>query len=185
MKQGLTRRDLLELVGKTTLAAGLYSIPAFGESTPIFNGHTVLLDAQGKILPWAPAKQSPYDYFLRLRWDFIKTKVPMCPGPAPRSSYPQYYFYCAFWDRNGRLEPDTWMNDVAEKVPNWFESARLYYAYTGDASVMAIAQKLVEYSIDHGTSPSSFAWPNFPLYHDKCRRHGIPRIYQLQTLRFA
>jgi hypothetical protein len=83
MKQGLTRRDLLGLVGKTTLAARLYSIPAFGESTPIFNGHMVLLDAQGKILPWAPAKQSPYDYFLHLRWDFIKTKVPMCPGPAP------------------------------------------------------------------------------------------------------
>jgi hypothetical protein len=162
MKQGLTRRDLLELVGKTTLAARLYPIPAFGESTPMFNGHTVLFDAQGKILPWAPAKQNPYDYFLRLRWDFIKTKVPMCPGPAPRSSYPQYYFYCAFWDRNGKLEPDTWMNDVAEKVPNWFESARLYYAYTGDASVMTIAQKLVDYSIDHGTSPASFAWPNFP-----------------------
>ena len=138
MKLGLTRRDLLKLAGKTTLAARLYSIPAFGESTPIFNGHPVLLDAQGKILPWAPSKQNPYDYFLRLRWDFIKTKVPMCPGPAPRSSYPQYYFYCAFWDRNGKLEPDTWMNDVAEKVPNWFESARLYYAYTGDASVMTI-----------------------------------------------
>jgi hypothetical protein len=160
--QRLTRRELMKLAGKTTIAAGLSSVPAFAEPAPVFNGHPVLLDAQGKILPWSPTNQNPYDSFLRMRWNFIQTKVPMSPGPEPRSSYPQYYFYCAFWDRNGKLEPDTWMNDVAEKVPNWFESARLYYAYTGDATVMAIARKLVDYSIDHGTSPSSFAWPNFP-----------------------
>jgi hypothetical protein len=106
----------------------------------VFNGHKVMLDGQNKILPWAPQSlvRAPnpsaapvpltiaYDHFLRLRWEFIKTKVPNCPGPPPRSSYPAYYFYCAFWDKNGVLEPDTWMNDVAEKIPNWFESARLY-----------------------------------------------------------
>ena len=54
------------------------------------------------------------------------------------------------------------MNDVGEKIPNWFESARLYYAYTGDASVMQIATGLVDYALAHGTSPSTFAWPNFP-----------------------
>ena len=27
-------------------------------------------------------------------------------------------------DKNGILEPDEWMNDVGEKIPNWFESAR-------------------------------------------------------------
>ena len=54
------------------------------------------------------------------------------------------------------------MNDVGEKIPNWFESARLYYAYTGDASVMQIATGLVDYGLAHGTSPSTFAWPNFP-----------------------
>jgi hypothetical protein len=162
MKMDMTRRELLELIGKTTLAAGLSAIPAAGEAAPMFNGHQVILDGQGKILPWSVPNHNAYDYFLRLRWDFIKSKVPNCPGPAPRSSYPQYYFYCAFWDRNGKLEPDTWMNDVAEKIPNWFESARLYYAYTGDATVMTIVKKLMDYTIAHGTSPSTFAWPNFP-----------------------
>jgi len=128
----------------------------------VFNGHKVILDDQNKIIPWSVPIQNAYDHFLRLRWDFIKTKVPNCPGPPPRSSYPQFYFYCAFWDKNGRLEPDTWMNDVAEKIPNWFESARLYYAYTGDSTVMTIVKKLMDYTIAHGTSPSTFAWPNFP-----------------------
>ena len=134
--------------------------PVFAED--IFNGHKVVLDNQNKIIPWSVPIENAYDQFLRLRWEFIKTKVPNCPGPPPRSSYPQYYFYCAFRDKNGVLEPDTWMNDVGEKIPNWFESARLYYAYTGDPSVMAIVTKFVEYTIDHGTSPSTFAWPNFP-----------------------
>ena len=144
-----------------TLTAGLNSKPTL-PGQDVFNGHKVILDDQHKIIPWSTPIQKAYDRFLRLRWDFIKTKVPNCPGPPPRSSYPQYYFYCAFWDKNGVLDPDTWMNDVGEKIPNWFESARLYYAYTGDATVMAIDKKLMDYTIAHGTSPATFAWPNFP-----------------------
>lgn len=128
----------------------------------MFNTHRVILDSQGKIISWSVPAELAYDNFLRLRWNFIKTKVPNCPGPPPRSSYPQYYFYCAFRNKNGVLEPDTWMNDVGEKIPNWFESARLYYAYTGDASVMKIVRDFLAYTIDHGTSPATFSWPNFP-----------------------
>jgi len=128
----------------------------------VFNGHKVILDNQKKILPWSVPADKAYDHFLRLRWSFIKTKVPACPGPPPSSSYPQYFFYCAFWHENGILKPDTSMNDLGEKIPNWFESARLYYAYTGDSTVMTITKKLMDYTIVHGTSAPNFAWPNFP-----------------------
>jgi hypothetical protein len=124
--------------------------------------HKVVLDNQSRIISWITPQSRAYDQFLRQRWNFIKTRVPMSPGAYPVSSYPQYYFYCAFWDRNGTLEPDTWMNDVGEKIPNWFESARLYYAYTGDTSVMNIVMNLINYTIEHGTSPSGFVWPDFP-----------------------
>lgn len=120
--------------------------------------HKVVLDNQSKIIPWATPANKAYDQFLRLRWNFIKTKVPNSPGPPLRSNYPQYYFYCAFKDTNNVLIPDTWMNDVAEKIPNWFESARLYYAYTGDTTVMTIAKNLTDYAMKHGTSSSAFAW---------------------------
>jgi hypothetical protein len=127
-----------------------------------FCGHKLALDEQDKILPWHAPTANAYDHFLRLRWNFIKTHVPDAPGPAPRSGYPQYYFYCAFRENNGALEPDTWMNDIGEKIPNWFESARLYYSYTGDSTVMAIVRKFIDYTLEHGTSPSAFAWPDFP-----------------------
>ena len=126
------------------------------------NTHPVLLDSQAKIVPRISPPSRAYDVFLRQRWNFIKHHVPLSPGPPPRSRYPQYYFYCAYRPKDGELQPDLWMNDVGEKIPNWFESARLYYAYTGDTSVMNIVEKLINYSIDHGTTPATFSWPEFP-----------------------
>ncbi|HZK64151.1 MAG TPA: hypothetical protein VFC34_08405, partial [Puia sp.] len=49
-----------------------------------------------------------------------------------------------------------------EKIPNWFESARLYYQYTGDRRALDIITGMINYTIDHGTSPAGFAWPGFP-----------------------
>lgn len=132
-----------------------------GKSDTLFCGHKVVLDNQGKLLPWYFPQDKAYDHFLNLRWDFIKTKVPNSPGPGKRSNYPQYYFYCGF-KNNTVAEYDTWMNDVGEKIPNWFENARLYYAYTGDTSVMAIVKGMIDYCLIYGTSLKSFAWPNFP-----------------------
>jgi hypothetical protein len=132
------------------------------EVTDSFNKHKVVLDEESKIMSWIIPQSKAYSQFLYQRWNFIKTSVPNSPGPAPRSSYPQYYFYCAYHPENGSLQPDTWMNDIGERIPNWFESARLYYAYTGDSSVMTIVKKMIDYVIDHGTSPPTFAWPNFP-----------------------
>jgi len=128
----------------------------------VFCTHNVVLDEQKKIIPWYTPGDKAYDNFLHLRWDFIKNRVPYSPGPDPRSRYPQYYFYCAFKEKNGILEPDTWMNDVGEKIPNWFESARLWYAYTGDISVMKIVRDFMDYTLVHGTSSKEFAWPGFP-----------------------
>lgn len=126
------------------------------------NTHPVVLDDQSKIISWIKPQSTAYDNFLHQRWNFIKHKVPNSPGPEPRSSYPQYYFYCAYREKDGTLEPDQWMNDVGEKIPNWFESARLYYAYTGDTSVMTIVKNMADYTLEHGTSPANFSWPNFP-----------------------
>lgn len=127
-----------------------------------FCTHKVILDEKDKIVPWYTPHEKAYDHFLHLRWKFIKNNVPDSPGPFPRSQYPQYYFYCAFKPVNGVLEPDTWMNDIGEKIPNWFENARLFYAYSGDSSVMEIMREFVDYTLRHGTSSRQYAWPDFP-----------------------
>ena len=128
----------------------------------IFCTHNVVLDEHNKLLPWYTPADKAYDNFLHLRWDFIKNRVPNSPGPDPRSRYPQYYFYCAFKVKSDSILPDAWMNDIGEKIPNWFENARLYYAYTGDSSVMKIIKDFIDYTLEHGTSSPEFAWSGFP-----------------------
>jgi hypothetical protein len=124
--------------------------------------HKVVLDDQSKLLSWIRPQAKAYDQFLYQRWSFIKTMVPNAPGPAPRSSYPIYFFYCDFRDSANVVLPGAWMNDISERIPNWFESARLYAAYSGDTSVMTIVKRLIDYAMEHGTSPADFEWPNFP-----------------------
>lgn len=128
----------------------------------IFCTHKVVLDNKGRIIPWFTPRENAYDNFIKLRWSFIKSRVPLSPGPVPRSRYPQYYFYCAFKNNNGTIEPDTWMNDIGEKIPNWFENARLYYAYTGDRRAMTLIEDFIDYVLEHGTGQQTFAWPGFP-----------------------
>ncbi len=128
----------------------------------VFCTHKVVLDEQKKIVPWYSPAENAYDHFLRLRWNFINKRVPNSPGPDPRSRYPLYYFYSAFISRNDSILPDAWMNDIGEKIPNWFENARLYYAYSGDFSVMKIMKDFIDYTMEHGTSSPEFAWPSFP-----------------------
>jgi hypothetical protein len=131
-------------------------------SDTTFCTHKVVLDEQNKIVPWYSPAENAYDHFLHLRWDFIKNRVPCSPGPDPRSRYPQFYFYCAFRISNDSILPDPWMNDIGEKIPNWFENARLYYAYCGDSDVMKIMKDFIDYTLEHGTSSQEFAWPGFP-----------------------
>ncbi len=136
-------------------------IKAQYDTLTTFLGHKIILDKSQKLLPREVPAANPYDYLLKQRWNFVKN-APMSPGPAPRSNFPQYYFYCAWADSANVMLPDNWMNDVGERIPNWFESSRLYYAYTGDIEPLTITKGLIDYSLKHGTSPASFAWPNFP-----------------------
>jgi hypothetical protein len=156
-----TRPAVFCLGAALALPLLLAGASSHAQSTSIA-GHTVVLDDQQKLATWMTPAATAFDRFLDLRWSFVKTGVPMSPGPAPRSSYPLYYFFDGYGTTSQSIEPDWWMNDVGEKIPNWFENARLYYAYTGDASVMPIATGLLDYAIAHGTSPSTYPWPNFP-----------------------
>lgn len=153
---------IVSMYGFAQPAATVYDAADSMKNRFQLNTHPVVLDAQQKIIPWSKPASMAYDYFLRQRWNFILTKVPHSPGPAPRSNYPMYYFYCAFRVKDNNLVPDEWTNDIGEKLPNWFESARLYYAYSGDERPLKIVAHMADYTLKHGISPSDFAWPDFP-----------------------
>ena len=78
-----------------TLLVLLVGARGHGQSASV-NNHPVVLDGQQKIVTWMTPPETAFDRFLDQRWDFIKTSVPMSPGPAPRSSYPMYYFFSGY-----------------------------------------------------------------------------------------
>ena len=56
----------------------------------VFNGHKVILDSQGKIVPWFMPAERAYDHFLRLRWRLHQDQGPQLalgrlPVPPIRS----------------------------------------------------------------------------------------------------
>jgi hypothetical protein len=152
------------LSGVITLTLMTTIGPASSEE---FLGHPLVLDSQGNILPWyAPNDPGQsYHQFLTKRWSFIKNGN--FPDPQ-HPTYQQYYLQSGFntkdaFDGKG-INPDNWENCISESMPNWFESARLYYAYSGDVSVMAFAKGLIDYSLVHAINPgsSTWPWPNCP-----------------------
>jgi hypothetical protein len=126
---------------------------------PTFLGHEVKVDAQGKLVPWFAPAANAYHEFLTKRWNFIKSGSFPTPG---NPTYPQYFLHSGFATTNPGIDPDYWMNAISEVVPNWFESARLYYAYSGDAAPLALAKAVMDHSLTNGISPANFAWPNLP-----------------------
>ena len=82
------------------------TLGAAADTREVFNTHPVTLDAKGKLEPWYGPAGKAYDHFLRQRWEYIKTKAPVSPGPAPRSSYPHYYFYCEYKHKDGGMVLD-------------------------------------------------------------------------------
>jgi hypothetical protein len=116
---------------------------------------TVRVDAQNKLLPRTTPDNLAYDKMLDAAWTNFLGQ------PASYNGKQMYYFYCGFANNN-QNSTDTWCNDPGEKLPNLYESARLYYAYTGDSRPIDNITAYAEYYRTHGTTPSTYSWPNFP-----------------------
>ena len=119
--------------------------------------HTLVLDGQNKIIPWStPATNAFNDYLVKC-WAWALA------APNDTHGLPISFLDCAWIPGNPPTADTAWENDVGEKIPNWVESARLYYQYTGDRAPLDYVKRLVDYSLDHGQTPTNHLWPAFPV----------------------
>lgn len=119
--------------------------------------HTVVLDAQNKIIPWYTPTQNAFGNYLDKTWAWA------IAAPLDQHGLPISYLYCAWKPGTPPTIDDTWENDVGEKIPMWIQSARHYYDYSGDMKPLNYVKGLVDYSLVHGQTPSTHAWPDFPV----------------------
>ena len=126
-------------------------------SAEMLRYHTLVVDGQNKIIPWFTPATNAFDNYLDKCWAWAVA--------APNDSHglPISFLYCAWNPGNPPTADTSWENDVGEKIPNWVESARLYYQYSGDRAPLDYVKRLVDYSLEHGQTPTNHAWPDFPV----------------------
>ena len=146
----------MNAIHRSILAAlAIFTVTA--SRAEVLRYHTLVVDGQNKIVPWFTPVASAFDNYLDQCWAWALA--------APNDSHglPISYLYCAWRPGNPPALDSGWENDVGEKIPNWVESARLYYQYSGNRAALDYVKGLVDYSLAHGQTPTNHAWADFPV----------------------
>ena len=125
-------------------------------SIDALNGHTVLLDGSGKIIPWTTDPAQGYDQVMNLAWGYLLNSVPIDSMTGKPAYYSRSY-----------LSPDT--QQPAEHPHNpaglygmLIESALKYYGYSGNIAAVNLAQDVARAQLNSGMTPTGWNWSNVP-----------------------
>ncbi len=150
MKSGFSTKSLLLWV--------VLAIPQpmlFGQATDRINGHTVVLDAEGKLLSWITPQALAYDHVMRLGWNFFSSKVPI------ESNGLRSYLTHSTFDP-ATLHGTDWPHNPAGLYSMFVDSALPFYAYSGDAAILERVREMLDYQLAHGTTSSNWEWASVP-----------------------
>lgn len=120
------------------------------------NGHQVVSDASGKIIPWTGDPAAGYGAVIDNAWGYLLNKVPNDPSTGKPAYYTQSY-----------LNPDTqqmagWPHNPAGLYSMLVESALKYYAYSGDIRPVQLAQQVASWQITNGMTEATDNWARVP-----------------------
>lgn len=122
----------------------------------IINGHNVVLDDSGKIIPWTPDPTQGYHHVMSLAWNYLLNSVPS----DSQNGKPTYYSH-------SYLKPDTqestdWPHNPAGLYGMLVESALKYYGYSGNILPVRIVEDLAIAMINNGMTPAHATWIKVP-----------------------
>lgn len=156
MKIAKAQRGLSALLITVILvpAVAVPDSPAAAAAT--LNGHTVVLDGSGKIIPWTTNPTDGYGIVVDLASNYFVTSVPYDSSNGKRGFFSTSY-----------MDPDTqrlvaWPHNPAGLHAMITESALEYYAYSGSTALLDQVQELVIWHLDHGMTASGDVWPSVP-----------------------
>jgi hypothetical protein len=126
-----------------------------GKSPPsMLLDHEVVLDAQGRLMPWAS-----YDNILGWSMNFIKG----CPRKRTRLGEDPWYLVTSVFRADGSYKAK--QNNQGSNTYWAVETLRRYYAYSGDAEAIQSVRLLVDRVLQFHTPPD-WAWPDVPRTQD-------------------
>ncbi|MHB1939066.1 MAG: hypothetical protein ACYCOR_21225 [Acidobacteriaceae bacterium] len=122
--------------------------------------HPAVLDRLGKLLAWyEPEKNLGYDKVLRLGWDFIEHKVPV---DTQHHTGLKIYLINSVMDGDS-LQGEYWQHNPAMVYAAFVDSLVAWYPYSGDKEAISTVRGMLDYQLDHGTTPSDWDWPSVPF----------------------
>ncbi len=165
MRRQLMRAPVLLALCASTLLA-LVPVRAGAATAPSGGGpvnselpwHPAVVDPLGNLLAWyRPNQQLGYDEVLRLGWNFIERKVPDQPGTRLKT-----YLVNSVFD--GRTLAGTyWQSNPAMVFGSFVDSALAWYPYSGDRAAIHTVGAMLDYSLAHGMTPSTWSWGGVPF----------------------
>jgi hypothetical protein len=121
----------------------------------LLDTHPVTLDGGGRLLSWVTPQDRAYDTVMALSW-FRLANMPADPANGLSVAY-----------THSEYDPDdlsgsSWPNNAAGKHAMIADAACMYFAYTGDTTVIALARGLLDHQLRHGTTPPGYDWARVP-----------------------
>ena len=121
--------------------------------------HDVRLDDSGKLLSWVDS-ESPYDYVIRTNWEMFKSI------PVQADGFRTYFTHPEFNGINDPAQPlfsgRPWAHNPAGLFAMLTDGAILYYAYSGDQTVMDRVRDMLDHMIAFGTTGATDSWALAP-----------------------
>jgi hypothetical protein len=128
-------------------------------------GHAIQRDEKGNMQAWykPDIPGSGYVKVVRLASEFIKN----APVYEPLG-LPMYFVSCCFqgphMTENGDFVAEDWMHNPACIWAGLVQGLVLNYrAFSGDTAYINVVRAMLGYQLQHGTTPSDWAWPNVPF----------------------
>ncbi len=119
--------------------------------------HTVVLDTQGRLLPW-----TAYDNIIRWSVNFIIH----CPTWPTKFGNDPWYLITSKFNSDGTFQQqNTKQNNQGSNAYWAMETAKKYYAYSGDQRIFTPVQKLLDRLLYYRT-PKEWAWSQVPRTQD-------------------
>ncbi len=138
---------------KSLATAALLICIANGAET--FNSHEVAVDSGGKLLSWSQPQDHAYGEVVKLAWDYLLDKI-----PVESNGLKTYYAYCCM--DTVKMKGTAWPHNPAGLYAMLADSAAAYYAYSGDRRVVDLTRGVLDYQIQHGTTPAQWRWGALP-----------------------
>lgn len=125
-------------------------------------GHAIQRDAAGNLLAWHRPNTPGAGYVrvAQLAAEFIKH----APIYEPLQ-LPMYFITCCFYqNEHGQFIPEDWMHNPACLWAGLVQGLALkYFPFSGDEQYVDIVRHMLDYQLQHGTTPASWLWPNVPF----------------------